>query len=212
MKNNNNRALEKIFRQMSAMYRYLGNEGFRASAYSKAAKVISSLSEDVSTYSKNHALEDLPGIGQGISDKIKEFIETGKITKYEQLKKLVPYQLIDLMEITGFGPQSLKTIYNQLHIRTREALVEGLNNGAIAKLRGFGPRKVQNMLRGLKLHKTIEDRMLLCHALESGKQVISELKQIPEVKRIELAGSLRRKKETRGAIDVLAVSENRSRK
>ena len=208
-----NKELSRIFKDMSDIYLFRGaDDRFRSLAYGKASKVIDSLPEDISVYSKNCSLNDLPGIGEGIAEKIEEFIKTGKINKYEQLKKSVPYELLDLMEIRGFGPQSLKQIHKELKISTKQELVQALQDGTISSLKNFGQKKVENMLRGLKLHKAIEDRMLLWDALEAGDKVVEWLKQIPEVKKIELAGSLRRKKETIGDIDVLVASEEKFRR
>ncbi len=213
MKSETNKKLAQIFNQMSAIYKYEGSdERFRAGAYSKAAKIIGSLAEDVSVYVKNNTLKDLPGIGEGIAEKIEEYLKTGKIKKYESLKKVVPKELLDMMEIRGFGTQSLKQIRDQLKIDTKEDLVQALQNGSVSKLKGFGKKKVEGMSRGLKLHKTIEDRMLLWDALEAGEKVLAWLKSMPEVKQAELAGSLRRKKEIIGDIDILVSSGEKDRK
>jgi DNA polymerase (family 10) len=213
MKSDNNKQLAKIFKEMSSIYQYMGgNDRFRALAYGKAAKVIGSLGEDISVDIKNNTLDDLPGIGEGISEKIKEFIATGKIKKFEELKKSTPYELMSMMEVRGFGPQSLKRIHDELKISTKQKLIRALEDGTVAKMKRFGQKKVENMLRGLKLHKTIEDRMLLWDALEVGEKIVNELKKMPEVKQAELAGSLRRKQETIGDIDVLVSCEEKNRK
>lgn len=208
-----NKDLSVIFQDMARIYRYLGNEErFRALAYDKASRVISSLPDDISVYAKQNKLEEIPGIGEGIHGKIEEYLKTGKIAKYEELKKSVPHEIMDMMEVTGFGPQSLKKIHDELHIDSKEKLIKALQNGQIEKMKGFGHKKVENMLRGLKLHKTIEERMLLWDALQTGEHVVEKLKQLPEVKQVELAGSLRRKKETIGDIDILVSSEDKTRK
>lgn len=208
-----NRKLSGIFHDMAVIYRYLGNEErFRALAYEKASRVIASLPEDVSVYAKQNKLEDIPGIGEGIHGKIEEYINTGKIAKYEELKKTVPHEIMELMEVTGFGPQSLKKIHSELHINTKGDLIKALQDGRIEKTKGFGHKKVENMLRGLKLHKVIEDRMLLWDALQIGERIVEKLQKLPQVKACELAGSLRRKKETIGDVDVLVSCSNKDRK
>jgi DNA polymerase (family 10) len=139
-------------------------------------------------------------------------LKTGKIKLYEQLKKSVPIELMDLMEIKGFGPQSLKQIHKQLKISTKDELFKALEDGTITKLKGFGQKKAANMLEGIKLHKTIEERMLLWDALEAGENIVQWMKKIPEVIHVELAGSLRRGKETIGDIDILASGDENNRK
>jgi len=208
-----NQELARIFNSTSAIYQYLGGqERFRALAYQKAARVIAGLNEDVEVYIKNNTLKELPGIGERIAGKIEEFIKTGKIKKYEQLKKTVPFDLLELLEIKGFGPQSLKRIHDELKVTKKTEIIQALQDGKVEKMKGFGRKKVDNMLRGLKLHKTIEDRMLLWDALEAGEKLISWVKNIPETKQAALAGSLRRGKETIGDIDLLVSSDEKYRK
>ncbi|HXP52852.1 MAG TPA: nucleotidyltransferase domain-containing protein, partial [Bacteroidia bacterium] len=208
-----NKELAVIFHDMASIYRYLGSEDrFRALAYEKASRIIGGMQEDIKAYDKNGTLKEIPGIGEGIADKIDEYIKTGKITKYEELKKQVPHDMMDMMEVTGFGPQSLKKLHSQLNINNKEELVKALQNGSIARIKGFGQKKAENMMRGLKLHKTLEDRMLLWDALEIGNEIITQLKKLPGVIQAELAGSLRRKKETIGDIDVLVACTKSSRK
>src|ERR1035437_8892604 len=159
MQSETNKSISKIFSDMAAIYKFIRpDERFRSGAYNKASKIIGSLPEDVSVYLKNNSLHELPGIGESMAEKILEYVKTGKIKMFEQLKKTVPQELIGMMEIKGFGPQSLKQIHEQLKIHTKTSLIQALQNGAILKLKGFGKKKVENMLRGLKLHKTIEDR------------------------------------------------------
>lgn len=208
-----NRELVEHFNNLSAIYKYLGGEErFRAFAYQNAAKSIGNLEEDVEVYIKNNTLTAIPGIGESIAKKIEEFVSTGKIDKLEQLKKSVPLELIEMMEITGFGPSSLKQIHDELKIDSKEELINALQDGRVSKLKGFGSKKIESMLRGLKLHKTIEDRMLLWDAIKLGEQLLVEFKKIKEVKKAELAGSLRRRKETIGDIDILVSCENKDRK
>ena len=213
MKSETNKTLSLIFNDIAAIYRFMGTEErFRSGAYNKAAKVIGSLPEDVSVYIKNNKLEELPGIGTSISEKIQEYMKTGRIKMYDQLKKSVPYKLLNMMEIKGFGPQSLRRITEQLKTSTKAGLIQALQDRTIAKLKGFGQKKVENMMKGLKLHKIIEDRMLLWDALETGENMVQRLKQVPEVKQVELAGSLRRGKETIGDIDILISCDENDRK
>lgn len=196
---------------MAAIYRYLGDR-FRAIAYQKAARMISGLTEDVQSYIRNETLQELPGIGESIAEKITEFVASGKVKQYEELKEKVPHGIMDMMNIRGFGPKSLQKIHRTLKVEKKEDLVRALQEGKVAKLKGFGAKKVEGMLRGLKLHKTVEERMLLWDALEAGREILAWLRQLPEVKQAELAGSLRRKKDTIGDIDVLVACEKKFRR
>ncbi len=208
-----NKKLGKIFRDMSHIYQYKnGKQRFRALAYEKASRIINDLQDDITTYTKKDQLEEIPGVGSSIAEKINEYIKTGKIRKFESLKKTVPIDMLELMNIAGFGPQSLKLIHQRLKINDRDEVIKALQDGRISKLKGFGKKKVDNMLRSLKLHKTVEERMLLWHAMEAGNKVLDEFKKMKEVQQAELAGSLRRKKETIGDIDILISCDEKSRK
>lgn len=207
-----NKEIGKILGDISHIYQYKnGKQRFRAMAYDKASKVISNLQDDIRTY-ESKKLKTIPGVGESIADKITEYIKTGKISKYESLKKTVPIDMLELMNISGFGPQSLKKIHQKLKIDSRDEVIIALQTGRISELKGFGKKKVANMLRSLKLHKTVEDRMLLWHALEAGNTVLEEFRKIKELKQVELAGSLRRKKETIGDFDILVTGDVKDRK
>lgn len=207
-----NKNLARIFREMAAMYRYIGEkERFRARAYEKASRVIDSLQINISSLSKKE-LDDLPGIGESISEKIIEYLKTGRIKKQEQLYKKVPVELIDMMDIKGFGAGTVKKIHKQLHITTKQELTEALEKNKFVSLNGFGSQKIDSMKRGLKLHKTMEKRMFLSEAMEIGNKLLEKIRKIPGVEKAELAGSLRRKKVTIGDFDILIACAERHRK
>jgi DNA polymerase (family 10) len=206
-----NKQLARIFKDMSSIYQYTGGkQKFRAIAYAKAANVLDNLQQDISTYVINNTLDEVPCVGESIAEKIKEYISTGHIKKYEALKNRMPAELLEMMDITGFGPQTIKHIHTSLNIQNKEELIEALQSGRVAKLKGFGEKKVQNLMRSLKLHHAIEERMLLWDALQFGDKMLGELRQLKEVEKIELAGSLRRKKETIGDIDILIAAKKPS--
>lgn len=199
-----NSELSNVFLEMSTIYKFLGDKDrFRASAYLKASRIIQSLPEDVSYYLKRGTLEEIPGIGESISDKIQEFLQTGYIKKLEILRRKVPHELLEIMNIKGFGPKIVKTLYSKLKITTKAELIESLNNGNVAKLPGFGPVRIANIMNGLKIHKSVEQRLLLWDASKLAEKIVEWMKKIPGITRVEVAGSLRRKKETIGDIDIL---------
>lgn len=203
-----NHNLSQIFMDMSNIYRYLGAaERFRSTAYAKAAQSIDGLKEDVTTYLSQQTTEDIPGIGESIAEKIGEYVKTGKIRKYEELKRKVPLELLELMNVSGFGPQTLKQIHRELKISTKEALIKAIEDGRISRLKGFGPKKVENMKRGLKLQKQASERMPLWKAMQIGERIVNQLRVLEEIREIELAGSIRRGKETIGDIDILIACD-----
>ncbi|GAB4140430.1 MAG: DNA polymerase/3'-5' exonuclease PolX [Bacteroidia bacterium] len=207
-----NRELAEIFSKMADIYRYMGTaERFRALAYKKAAQVIAGLPRDIEEYCKEGTLDEISGIGEHTAERITEFLKTKRISTFEELKRKVPFELLELMEVSGIGPQTLKKIHEELGIQTKEEFIKALENGTIAQLKGFGAKKTENIRRGLKLHKTIEERMLLSDALETGGLILSDIKKIKGVHQAELAGSLRRMKETIGDIDILVSADSKAR-
>lgn len=198
---------------MADCYSYLGAaERFRAIAYENAAKLLFNMSEDISAYKNVEALDELKGIGESIAVKIIEFLRTGRIKKYEELKKKVPFELLELMTITGFGPATLRTLHEQLHINTKDELINALLENRVAGLKGFGPKKISNMMQALKLGKETKQRLALADAEKIGNQLLATIKTFPGVTHAELAGSLRRKKETIGDIDLIITAHEKDRK
>ena len=109
----NNAALASIFHRMADCYRYLGNDNrFRAIAYEHVAKILQNMKEDIAVYATNiKTLDEIGGIGESIAGKVSEYLYSGKIKTFEQLKKKVPYELLEMMDITGIGPAILKILH-----------------------------------------------------------------------------------------------------
>jgi len=209
---NINKDLANIFNEMGAIYEFLGDR-FRALAYYRAAEIIEDLPEDIRNYIVNGKLYSIKGIGQGIATKIEEYVETGKIKKYEELKKQVPKELIEIMNLPGIGAKTLKKLYDELGIRSKEDLIKALKSGEVEKLKGFGKKKVEKMLKSLEMYEISQKRIILWEALQIARYIQQELKtSLPkEIKQIEVAGSIRRRKETIGDIDILVSVEDKDR-
>ena len=207
----NNTKLASIFHSMADCYSYLGKEErFRAIAYENVAKMLHNMKEDIAGYATDiKTLDEIGGIGESIAEKIMEFLQTGKIKTYEKLKKKVPFELLELMNITGFGPATLRTLHEALHISNREGLIEALKNNKLKNLKGFGPKKIENISKALKLEKDEQKRLPLKDAEQIGNAMLNAVKKIPCVHKAELAGSLRRKKETIGDIDIVVTADEK---
>jgi DNA polymerase (family X) len=209
----NNAMLASVFHHMADCYRYLGSEErFRAIAYENVAKVLHNMKEDIAVYATDvKTLDEIGGIGESIAEKIIEYLHTGKIKTFEELKKRVPYELTGLMDITGFGPATLRVLHEELGINNREDLIKALETGKLVGLKGFGEKKIENMKRALKLYKE-NKRMLLKDAEKTGNEILAAIKKFPGLQKAELAGSLRRRKETIGDIDIVVAADPRYRK
>ncbi len=209
-----NRPLSGIFRDMASCYRYLGaDERFRAIAYEHASRTIDSLRDDISGYADSiEHLDELKGIGKSIAEKIMEYLQTGKIRTFEQLKKKVPVDLMECMDVQGMGPSTIRTLHEKLGINTREQLIIALEQGRVATLKGFGKKKVENIRRALKLFRESGRRFLLAEAIAASNMVLELIRHLKGVERAETAGSLRRGKETVGDLDIIILAAPKSRR
>ena len=205
-----NKELAAIFRQMSDCYKYLGpDERFRAIAYDTASKTLSNMQEPVDVYGHDiKKLDELKGVGESIAHKIIEYLDTGRIKTYEQLKKKVPQELLELMDIEGIGPATIRILHDQLGISNKESLVKALEQGRLESIKGFAAKKIDNLKKVLKV-EAVKQRMPLQEAEKIGDMVLQAVLVMRGVKRAVLAGSLCRKKETVGDIDILLTAERR---
>jgi len=179
---------------------------FKPRAYRKAAQNIESLQRDIEEIYKEGKLEDIPGVGRHIAEKIKELIETNHLKYYEKLKSSIPVDLEALGSIEGLGPKTIKKLYKQLKIKNLKDLENALRQGKLKKLEGFKEKKIQNIIENIDFAKKSRQRFLLGFALPEAEAIKEELKKLKEVEKIKIAGSIRRMNETIGDIDILAAA------
>lgn len=203
-----NLEIAQMFERIADILEFKGENRFKINAYRKASRAIGSLSEDIEHLHKENRLMDIPGVGSGIAEKITEYLDTGKMSKYEEAIKGVEMGLIKLMDIPGLGPSTLKMVYKELGIKDVEGLEKTASEGRLRVLKGMGEKKEENILRGIRLFKESQQRISIGKALPLVKEIINSLRKKTGVKEIEPAGSLRRMKETIGDIDILASGSN----
>jgi DNA polymerase (family X) len=203
-----NEEIARIFERMARVLAFKGEDRFRIMAYERAAVSVRDLDEDLAAIAKQGKLEEVPGIGEDLSAMIQEYIRTGKIVRYERECKGIPPGLIELMNIPGLGPKTLALLHKKFHVTSLDELKACLDKAAKVKLPGFGQKKIENLRRGIDLWTGSQQRMLLGVALPLGENLLAELRKIPLIERAEIAGSLRRRRETIGDLDVLIVSKN----
>jgi len=208
-----NQEIAKIFYEIAD---YLEMEGvaFKPYAYQRAAIGLEATEEDVEEIYKKGGLKSLlqiPGVGQSLARAIEEYLKTGKIRHYEELKKKTPIDLQGLIRVEGLGVKRAKILYQKLGIRNLKDLEKAAKAHKIAELFGFGEKTEKNILEGLAFLKRSKGRFLLGEILPAAEEVYSKLKNFKEVEKIDIAGSLRRMRETIGDVDFLATSKNPSR-
>ena len=177
-------------------------------AYRTAALTISSLSEDIGKVYKEGRLLELEGVGKSIANSIKEYVETGKISKYEDLKKKYPIDFDSFRKIRGMGPKRAYTLYKKLGIKTVTDLKKALDQGKIQSLEGFGKKSEEELKKNLESFMNIKnDRLLLGYIIDYANSLVEKLRKSGLFERVEIAGSMRRMRETVGDLDILAISE-----
>ncbi len=196
------------FEEMGQILEFQGENVFKIRAYYKAARVLRDLTEDIEKVAKSGQLNELPGIGKELAKKITEFIETGKMSAYEKLKAQVPDGITELLNISGLGPKTLAKFYKTLSIENIDDLKKSVEDGSLLTLPGIQEKTIENIKRGIELHYMRQKRMLLGEALPLAEKISNAIKKIKGVKRIDIAGSLRRMKETIGDVDILAIANN----
>jgi len=205
-----NQEIAKIFYEIAD---YLEMEGvaFKPYAYEKAALALETLEKDIGEIYKEggrKALLKIPGTGESMADKIEEYLKTGKVKYYEELKKKTPVNLEELVQVEGLGPKRIKFLYQKLGIRNLKTLEKAARDNKISPLFGFGEKTEKNILEGINFLKRSKGRFLLGEILPVAKRVYGKLKNLKEVEAISPAGSVRRMKETIGDVDFLVISKN----
>lgn len=203
-----NREIAKIFYKMADILEFKGDMPFRINSYRHAARVIEDMTEDIAQVAAEKKLQDIEGIGDGLAKKIDEYLATGKMTKYEEIRKDVPDELMTLLTVSGLGPKTVALLHQELGVRNVDDLEQAVREGKIRKLPGMGEKKEENILRGVRLYRSAHERLPLGVALPLVDRIIAELKRDKSITRIDPAGSLRRMQETIGDIDILACGDD----
>jgi DNA polymerase (family 10) len=201
-----NQLVAQIFRDISKILQIKGDNVFRVRAYERAAENIESLSENIDDVVKEERIRDIAGVGRDLAGKVREIVETGKLEFFDRLKKTIPSGLLELLNIPTVGPKTAKLLYEELKIKNIAGLEKAIEKGKLLGLFGIKEKTIENISRGIELLKRARERMPLSVATQTAEEFISAFKKLPQVKKISVAGSLRRQKETVRDIDILMIS------
>ncbi len=183
---------------------------FEVLAYRKAAQTIGDLQDDVENIYKKAGVEglmELPGIGKSTAAAIKEYIDTGKMAKYEDLKKKYPIDFNTLTKIQGFGPKRAFKLYQVLKVKNLADLKKAVEQHKVKDIEGFGEKSEEEIKKGILQLEASGGRMLLGRALPEAEAVAKKIKESGLVDRVMIAGSTRRMKETVGDLDILVTAK-----
>jgi len=206
-----NKQIAEIFSEMADILDIQGESIFRINAYRKAAINILNLPFDLKDIvDKNPKdLEKIPGIGEGLRNKIIELIQTGQCKEYEDIKKGFPEGLLEILRLRGVGPKRVKLLYSELRIKNISDLKKAAQAHMIRTIPGMGEKSETDILKAIEEHANFStDRMLISEALTEALHIIAYMKKCDAVDKIEYAGSLRRWQETIGDIDILVTVKN----
>lgn len=196
------RALEEVADLMD-----IKGVGFKPRAYRRAAQAVESLPEDVEDFYQRGELTEIRGVGDSIAKDITQFLETGRMDVLDDLRREIPEGVVDMTEVEGIGPKTASKLYNELGLESLEELEEAAREGRIRRLKGMGEKTERRILEGIEFAKKKGERQPLGYVLPMARQVVDELRELPEVEEVRLVGSIRRRRETIGDLDILVVSE-----
>jgi DNA polymerase (family 10) len=188
-----------------------GSNPFEVRAYQNAGRAVNGLDGDIEQLTREGKLKGVPGLGSTIIKRIEEAVETGHIALYDELVETTPQVKLEMMRIPGVGPKKINAIYNQLHVNSIADLVQACEENKVAALPGFGKKTQDKIVQGIAFLAQHAGRFLYPVAEEEASHMYSVLKELPEIVRLQVAGSLRRRRETIGDIDmVVSVADSAS--
>lgn len=203
-----NAEIARQFEALADLLEIQGANPFRLRAYRNAARTISGLSESIQDIVKENPsdLQELPGIGKDLAEKISTIVETSTLPQLDDLKEEVPADVVRMLDIPGIGPKKVAFLFKELSIQSLDDLKAAAENGVIAEQKGFGKKTEQIILEGLEHLSQAGNRVRLAEAKTQSDAIIDDLGQLDSVSQISEAGSCRRRKETVGDLDILVTS------
>lgn len=202
-----NAEIAAIFDRIADLLEIQGDNPFRIRAYRNAARTVQGLSRSLAEMvAAGEDLEALPTIGKDLAAKIREIVTTGGLRKLRSLEAAVSPGLVDLLQVPGLGPKRLKRLRDDLQIGSLDDLERAARNGLVRQLPGFGVKTEQNILRELRQLQQRLRRHLWAEVEAIAEALLEHLRMVAGVRRVEMAGSFRRRRETVGDLDILAVA------
>src|SRR5574340_330238 len=201
-----NADIARVFTEIAQMMTVKGELVFKVRSYERAAEAIANLGEEAAELRARGGLKTIPGVGAGLSAKIEELLDTGKCALHQELLQEFPATAFEFLEIPGIGPKTVKLLLDR-GITTIDELEHAAAGGALRTLRGLGEKTEQEILRGIAHRREYSKRTTLGVAWDLAQEIMARIREGAPVDQIEAAGSLRRRQETIGDIDILVTSD-----
>lgn len=198
-----------ILEEIGTLLELRGENPFKCRAYHNAARAIEGISGDLDTLVKSGEIRNVKGIGEAISEKISELLATGTLKYHNELKSSLPEGLLTMLRISGVGSKKVRALYEHLGIKSVEELERACKAGKLENLEGFGKKTEENILAGIASLRKHSDKFLYSVAEKAAAGIFQAVREHQGVLRAEIAGSLRRKKEVIGDIDIVASAKKK---
>lgn len=196
-----------ILTEIGTLLELKGENPFKVRAYQTGARALEGIEEaELGRLIKDDELQSVRGIGDALGQKITELHTTGRLEFYEKLKASVEPGLVDMLQIPGLGPKKIRALRDKLGISDIPALTEACNQGRVAELEGFGAKTEAKILAGIRNREAYGRRHLWWDAAAVAEPIVTGLRALPQVRRAESAGSLRRGMETVGDLDFIVAA------
>jgi DNA polymerase (family X) len=201
----------EVLEEIGTLLELTGENPFRSRAYHNAAQIIGGMTKDLEVHVKQGTLTSIKGIGQGLADTITDLMRIGNTKLHQELRAKVPSGVLEMLRIQGLGPKKIKTLYEKLNIKSISELREACQEQRLRCIDGFGAKTEENILKNIIQLERTSDKHLFPQAFESAEKLVAFLKKVKGVKQCSYAGSLRRRKEIIGDIDILLSASDKSR-
>jgi DNA polymerase (family 10) len=200
--------ITRLFEELADLLEIQNANPFRVRAYRNAARTLGDLPESVAEILSDptRSLDDLPGIGKDLAEKIATIVTTGTLPQLEELRAAVPAGVVEMLKVPGLGPKKAAALFQQLQITSLAELKTQCESGAVAGLKGFGAKTALAILEGLAHLAQAGQRLYLAEVEPLAEELLAHLRGVPGVLRVEAAGSFRRRRETVGDLDMLAIA------
>src|SRR6266581_2531028 len=204
-----NQEIARIFAEMADILEIKGDNPFKIRAYRRAALNLEGLAKSVGELTHEELLA-IPGIGEELAAKIVEYLQTGAIHAHEKLKGEIPAGLLELLAVPGLGPKTAKHLHEAVHVTSLEELEQLAREHRLAGVPGIQQKTEENILKGIGTVRRSRERQRqpLGRLLPIALELVAELKKLAKIERIEIAGSIRRWKETVKDIDLVATAKS----
>jgi DNA polymerase (family X) len=200
-----------VLDEMGTLLELQGANPFKARAFHNASRSVEGITDDLPELVRSGALLKIAGIGKGTAQVIGDLVATGLSKDHQELRKAFPPGVLDMLRIQGLGPKKVKVLYDTLKLSGLEALEKAANDGRLEKLDGFGKKTAENILKGIEALRSRSDKRLYPVAEAAALPLLAALRKRKEVIRAEIAGSLRRRREVVGDIDIVVSARDRDR-